>query len=182
MARPLTTAEVAALTGTDEGRIRKDIEHGFFGRTTPPRFGFPAVVYFRTVRLLGLDLKTKDRRALFKTIKRALSSERPDARVPLGEAAELKLGEISKDLSLKLEKFEAWKTRLVIDADILAGEPTFPKSRLAVRHVGAMVLRGATLSEIREDYPYLSEDDVELALLYTQSYPRLGRPREAPPG
>src|SRR5262245_22521395 len=132
----LTTAEVAALTGTDEGRIRKDVEHGILGKATPPRFSFPAVVYFRAVRLLGFDLKTKDRRALYKMIQRALSSDRPDARVSLGEAAELKLGEISQDLSMKLDRFEAWRKRLVTDPDILGGEPTFPKSRLTVRHVG----------------------------------------------
>src|SRR5215475_8242152 len=159
MARVLTTAEVAALTGTDEGRIRKDVEHGILGRATPPRFTFPAVVYFRTVRLLGLDLKAKDRRALYKTIKRALSSEQPDARVPLGEAAELKLGEISHELSNKLDRFDSWKKRLVTDPNILGGETTFPKSRLAVRHVGTMLLRGASATEVREDYPYLSDED-----------------------
>jgi uncharacterized protein (DUF433 family) len=76
-------------------------------------------------------------------------------------------------------RFDAWKARLVRSPDILGGEPVFPGSRLAVRHVGGMVLRGAPLEEIREDYPYLSDEDVAFARLYTEAYPRVGRPHEA---
>jgi uncharacterized protein (DUF433 family) len=34
------------------------------------------------------------------------------------------------------------------------------------------------LAEIREDYPYLKEQDIEFAKLYAQAYPKRGRPRE----
>ena len=54
--------------------------------------------------------------------------------------------------------------------------------RLAVRQIGEMARRGATVAEILEDYPYLIELDVELAKRFVTAYPRLGRPRsrEAP--
>jgi uncharacterized protein (DUF433 family) len=60
-----------------------------------------------------------------------------------------------------------------------AGEPVFPKSRLAVRQVGTMLLRGAAPADIREDYSYLTEQDIEFAKLFALAYPRVGRPREA---
>ena len=61
--------------------------------------------------------------------------------------------------------------------DILGGEPVFVGSRLAVRHVGGMLAQGTDLSEVQEDYPYLTERDIEFARLYVAAYPRMGRPR-----
>jgi uncharacterized protein (DUF433 family) len=60
---------------------------------------------------------------------------------------------------------------------ILGGEPVFPGSRLAVRHVGEMLGRGGEPREIWEDYPYLTEEDLAFARLYTLAYPKMGRPR-----
>src|SRR5262249_45683910 len=74
-------------------------------------------------------------------------------------------------------RFEAWKAKLVCSPDILGGEPVFPGSRLAVRHVGGMLLRGASLKEIHEDYPYLSGEDIAFAKLYMEASSRVGRPR-----
>jgi uncharacterized protein (DUF433 family) len=34
-----------------------------------------------------------------------------------------------------------------------------------------------TTEEIREDYPHLSDEDIEFAKLYTAAYPKVGRPR-----
>lgn len=75
-----------------------------------------------------------------------------------------------------LERFMAWKNKIVINPKILGGEPVFPKSRLSVRQIGALVMNDG-LDEIREDYPYLSEQHIEFARLYTLAYPKRGRPR-----
>ena len=64
------------------------------------------------------------------------------------------------------------------DPEILGGEPVFAKSRLAVRQIGAMLLRGASIDDVRDDYPYLTDEDIEFAKLYAEAYPRVGRPRE----
>ncbi|MCK6576113.1 DUF433 domain-containing protein [Myxococcota bacterium] len=53
----------------------------------------------------------------------------------------------------------------------------FPGSRLAVRHIGEMLARGADPAEVREDYPELTERDIEFARLFAVAYPRIGRPR-----
>ena len=55
---------------------------------------------------------------------------------------------------------------------ILGAEPTFPKSRLAVRNVGGQVLKGVPAAELREEYPYLNEEDLEFAKVFTLAYPR----------
>lgn len=72
-----------------------------------------------------------------------------------------------------VKRFETWKAKLIEDDNILGGEPVFPKSRLAVRQVGEMLLRGADPDEIKEAYPYLEDQDIEFAPLYTQAYPRV---------
>ena len=79
--------------------------------------------------------------------------------------------------SARIERFARWKKRLVIRDNILGGEPVFPNSRLAVRQVGEMALRGASVREILEDYPYLGEQDIEFAKQFVTAYPRVGRPR-----
>ena len=60
----------------------------------------------------------------------------------------------------------------------MGGETVFPGSRLTVRHIGAMLERGESPEIIREDYPYLSEEDLKFAHLYVKAYPNLGRPKK----
>ena len=62
------------------------------------------------------------------------------------------------------DAFERWRAKLVVDDRVLGGEPVFPKSRLAVRHIGGMLLRGASRDEVREDYPYLDAIDLDFAV------------------
>lgn len=173
--RALTASEVAALTGLDERRVRKDLEQGIFGVAKSPRFSFAALVYFRAMMLLGLRLPTEDRKRLYRLITDALDAERPS--VDIGPVAALNVGAVRKDVADKLDRFTVWKRKLVVDDAILAGEPVFPGSRLAVRHIGAMLLRGAVRGELCEDYPYLTDDDLEFAPLFAIAYPRVGRPR-----
>ena len=175
----LTAAEVAALVGLDEGRVRKEVEHGFLARTSPPRFSFADLVYFDAVAMLDVDLGVADRKKLHKLIASALAADRAPSRIEMGPVFEVRLDRVTKDAEGKLGRFESWKTRLVSDEAILGGEPVFPKSRLAVRQVGGMLLSGARREDVLEDYPYLTEQDLEFAPIFTKAYPRMGRPRES---
>ncbi|MBS2024229.1 MAG: DUF433 domain-containing protein [Deltaproteobacteria bacterium] len=176
---PLTAAEVAALAGIDEGRVRKEVEHGFLGHTSPPRFTFVDLVYFETVSLLNVQFGVGDREKLYVLISDALTSGGRPSRVALSPVLELRLDRVTKDATGRLERFVNWKKTLSSSAAILGGEPVFPKSRLAVRHIGGMLLRGAPVEEVREDYPYLGDEDLEFAPIFAKAYPRMGRPRES---
>lgn len=133
MIQALSTAEVVALTGLEERRVRKDVEYGVVDTTSPPRFELPDVVYFRALVELGLELDVEGRRLLHERIARALRAKPLPRRVPLSSVLELKLKEIVEVVTKTLARFEAWKGKLVQDDAILGGEPVFPKSRLAVR-------------------------------------------------
>jgi uncharacterized protein (DUF433 family) len=86
--------------------------------------------------------------------------------------ATLSAAEIAVLLGDRLELFEAWRARLVTDDRILGGEPVFPKRRLAVRNIGGQVLKGVQAAELREEYPYLKDNDLEFAKVYTLAYPK----------
>jgi len=175
----LTAAEVAALLGLDEGRVRNEVEHGFLGRTSPPRFNFADLVYFDAVSLLEVELGVEDRRKLHKLIAYGLASKQAPSRVEMDPVFEVRLKRVAKDAEEKLARFDSWKKKLVSDEAILGGEPVFPKSRLAVRHVGGMLLRGARHEDVLKDYPYLTEQDLAFAVIFAKAYPRMGRPRES---
>jgi uncharacterized protein (DUF433 family) len=101
--------------------------------------------------------------------------------VTLGRGFQLDVRQLKRDFRTKLDQFNAWKKRLVSDPRILGGEIVFPRSRLSVRHIGEMIRRGVSRSEILEDYPYLTDEDLYFARLYAIAYPRLGRPRDQAP-
>jgi uncharacterized protein (DUF433 family) len=171
----LSATEVAALAGIDEGKVRKEVEYGLF---SGPEFTSGDLVYFWTLARLELVLAVEDRRKLHELIVTAMAAPRPPARVAFGPVLEIRLGPLAEDADEKLSRFDTWKKKLVTDENVLGGEPVFPKSRLAVRQIGGMLLRGASPEEIREDYPYLKAEDLEFAPVFARAYPRMGRPRE----
>jgi len=177
----LSTAEVAAFTGLEERRVRKDLEYGIFGASAPPRFEMPAVIYFRALAELGFDLKVEDRKKLYLRIRQALEAETESPNLALSSVIFLRFGDLVSSMKGKLRRFEMWKKRrLTEDERILGGEPVFAETRLAVRRVGGLLLNGASAQEIKDDYPYLEDSDIEFARLYALAYPRVGRPRETP--
>jgi uncharacterized protein (DUF433 family) len=179
-AQTFTATEVAALVDIDEGRVRKEVEYGLFGTASPPRFTLADAVYLRALGLLGVQLGVDDRVKLHDLIGKAMASPKLPAKLDLGPVLEMKLGPMADDVRKRLARFETWKGELVVDESILGGEPVFPKSRIAVRKVGGMLLRGAAIAELREDYPYLKDEDIEFAPVFAKAYPRMGRPRERP--
>ncbi len=179
MAHALTVNEAVALVGVEEKTVRKEVEYGLFGSESPPRFKLPALVYLRVIRELGFQSTVEERKKIYALIRNALAHGMTPRNVELSPVLELKLGRVTEEVRSVLERFEAWKANIVIDPEIMGGEPVFAKSRLTVRHIGAMMLRGRRDAEreIREDYPYLKSEDIEFAKLYTMAYPKVGRPR-----
>ena len=172
-----TPMAVAALLDMPERQVRKEAEHGILPAVTPPRFDFAALVYLRVLGMLGLDLGVDGRRHLHRLLAQAAQQDPVPETVEWLPVLTLKVGPVVREVSARVEAFEHWTEKLVTSPDILGGEPVFPSSRLAVRHIGALVEKGETAEAIREDYPYLSEEDIHFAHVYGRAYPKLGRPR-----
>lgn len=172
----LTTTEAAAFTGLDERVVRKDVEQGVLEPGSPPRFAEVALVYFRACASFAFHLDVQDRKRLYAVI--ADAQKRQLARLDLGSGWSLDVSTLSADLHARIARFEEWRRALVTRDEILGGEPVFPGTRLAVRHVGEMLVRGADPDEVREDHSSLTEQDLEFARLFVAAYPRVEKPRD----
>jgi len=56
--------------------------------------------------------------------------------------------------------------RIVTDPKIMLGKPVIKGTRLPVEIVVEKIAYGATIDDLRKDYPFLREDDIRAALLY----------------
>ncbi len=67
--------------------------------------------------------------------------------------------------------------RIVSSSSIMAGRPCVRGTRVTVQSIVDLVDDGMTTDEIVTDYPYLSREDVEAALVYAGRLTRadLGR-------
>ena len=176
-AASFTPSEAAALLDLPERQIRKEFEHGLVKTGARPRLQLAGLVYLHAVHLMEFDLGVGDRRKVLKAVRGALASRTKTGDVPLTSVLTLRLGPVVRDVESKVKAFTSWKKKLVSSPEILGGEPVFPGSRLAVRHIGAMVDRGEPLDLILEDYPYLKARDLTFARTFARAYPRAGRPR-----
>jgi uncharacterized protein (DUF433 family) len=71
------------------------------------------------------------------------------------------------------DRFETWKAKLINNPNILGGETVFPVSRLSVQRIGRSLERGETLEVLREDYPYLTDEDFDFARIFVKKNQKL---------
>jgi len=60
--------------------------------------------------------------------------------------------------------------RIVVDPAVLNGQPTIRGTRLTVRRVWAILATFPTRDELFENYPRLSEEDLQQALEYAATF------------
>ena len=63
-------------------------------------------------------------------------------------------------------KGESLLRRIEISPKILLGKPVIRGTRLPVDIVVEKMAYGATIEDLKKDYPFLQEDDIRAALLY----------------
>jgi uncharacterized protein (DUF433 family) len=56
--------------------------------------------------------------------------------------------------------------RVVINPKVMLGKPVIKGTRLPVEIIVEKVAYGATIDDLRKDYPFLKGDDIRAALLY----------------
>jgi uncharacterized protein (DUF433 family) len=89
----------------------------------------------------------------------------------------LKLDEVCANVSPRVNLYADGLHRIEEKKNVLGGEAVFKNTRLSVTHIGKMRLKGEPIENILENYPYLSRNDVEFAVLYYRAHPPAGRPR-----
>lgn len=172
-----TPTEAAAFVQVPAKRVYKELEYLVItSNANPPRLTFAALVYLKALREVDFTFSVDFRILLYSRLVDALAHK--STQLEIARYFVLQLDAISSELSQLVTRFNQWKDSLVSNPDIMAGETVFPSSRLTVRHIGAMLDRGESKEVIREDYPYLSDEDMEFALLYVRAYPVVGRPKQ----
>lgn len=61
---------------------------------------------------------------------------------------------------------EAWRNRISVDPDILAGKPVIKGTRLAVEFIMELLANGWTPAKILKNYPQLKQQDITAVLKY----------------
>ncbi|MGJ4883813.1 DUF433 domain-containing protein [Bradyrhizobium sp. HKCCYLRH3097] len=97
--------------------------------------------------------------------------------VDIDKFVSIEFGKACKEVKPRVNLYVEGLERVEESPNILGGAAVFKGSRLSVLHIGKMADRGVNTAEILEDYPALTEGDVEFAKLYYRAHPTVGRPR-----
>jgi uncharacterized protein (DUF433 family) len=68
--------------------------------------------------------------------------------------------------------------RIASDPEILNGEPVFKGTRIPLEHIAGLFRKRVNKTEVREDYPALSDLDLAFASIHARMSPPPGRPRK----
>lgn len=187
-AEALTIKEAAVLANVTEKVIRHELSSKVVGSRRrgskhvelDPR----TVLYLSLVSSLRVELTKEDRKDLFELIthrrteqghwKRLGSRLILEGRVPVV----LSLSALDRAVDERLKLFVRGKKRVVSRPDVLGGEPVFEGTRVSVRHVGELARKGVSLDILLEDFPRISEPDIEFARIYVALGRPPGRPRK----
>jgi uncharacterized protein (DUF433 family) len=59
-----------------------------------------------------------------------------------------------------------WKERITVDPEVLAGKPIIKGTRISVEFVLELLARGATVTDILEEYDHITAEDIQACLAY----------------
>ncbi|HWK88636.1 MAG TPA: DUF433 domain-containing protein [Longimicrobium sp.] len=104
---------------------------------------------------------------------------------PLAELPrQLRMGSLVLDLEFaigevenRLRELERMRERVEVNSEVHGGAPVFRGTRTRVHAIARKLELGSTVQELREDFPHLGEEDLDLAARYARLYPLRGRPR-----
>ncbi|HEY6431497.1 MAG TPA: DUF433 domain-containing protein [Acetobacteraceae bacterium] len=182
--RPLfTPTEAAVLTRLSVKSVNNAIDRKTVPATIGRRAGHATrLLDLRALMSLALERQLADRIVpeLRREVFEALIDTRRNTVSLEGGLLRVDLREPRRELAASLRRLRRARQVVVSDPDILSGEPVFRGSRVPVHAIAAQLAQGATEADVREAYPRLTAEMVQLAPLYAAAYPLRGRPRTQP--
>lgn len=182
----LSPREAAFATGLSEKTINQAIDREEV-QPLPRRrqgdrerlLGLPDLVYLRLRNEVGRLLSPEGRRKLRQQLGQTIGERHRPAVVTLG-VVDVKVGPEVEIVERQLAQIEQVRSFVITDPEIRAGEPVVAGTRIPVHMLADLAAQGASREELLEDYPALTPEALDAALLYARMYPRRGRPRRAP--
>jgi len=123
-------------------------------------------------------LSAGTRREIAESIQRSPKTEKLP--VANGTALLIEIGTARRAVESQLKQLARMEKMVVSDPEIMRGTPVFKGSRIPVDLVADMLAQGATVDEILDGYPTLSNEKIAIAPLYMRAFPRRGRPSRRP--
>jgi uncharacterized protein (DUF433 family) len=177
--------EAVFVTGLSEKTINQAIDRKEVA-TLPARrgedperlLGFSDLVYLRLRDSVGRLLSPEGKRMLRQQLAELRGQSESDV-LSLG-MVELRVGGEMEAVEDGLAQIDRVRSLVTVDPEVRAGEPILRGTRIPVSMLADLDRQGATREELLEDYPSLTAESLDAALVYARLYPRRGRPRRAP--
>lgn len=146
----------------------------------PPRsLGYPELVYLRMRREVGETLSASARQRLYAELRQYLPENPRLENVEIGPVS-IRLTDAVRAVRDRLAQIRRARRFVSIRPDVRAGEPVVRGTRVPVHVLADLAAQGAPRAELLEDYPAVTPEALDAALLYARLHPRRG-PRRTPP-
>jgi uncharacterized protein (DUF433 family) len=184
--------EAAAIAGIPESTIRTAIEKRSIappsfrvGKSIRYEFDLNELLFIKLLTEFPFSLPKEDKDSLRQLLgKTAGSAGRwqmrgPDLLIKKGElSVSVHYRPLRKQLARNVSLYRKGIKRVVSSPETLGGEPVFEGTRIPVEHIADLFRKGISETEIREDYPSLSDLDLAFASMHARMGPPPGRPRK----
>lgn len=188
--RTFTPSEAAVVSGVPVKTVHREIDEGPLKpkrRRPGSKRALREQDLFYLAAAKGLDtrlvqLTSEGKEKLHDAIVVYWRSKKPAKKeLPVfGGRLLLDLNLVLEEVRSRLERLERSRRMVAEDSEIRSGEPCIRGTRVGVYELASMLEKGASEEEILEGYPSLKREQLELAKIFAQAYPRKGRPPRHP--
>ena len=176
----LSANEAACVTGVPLRQVHRIIDAGLLDDAAPG--GKRARAVHRD-GLVGLKLAHETTDTLTRDGRRRLVRyllDHPEAGTARTRDVSVDLRSMRSAVREGLARLARARAAVSCDDAVQSGTPCIEGTRIPAHDIADMLANGDGADAIREAFPQLTEDRIELAALYARAYPRRGRPRRAP--
>jgi uncharacterized protein (DUF433 family) len=185
MMREYTPREAAVLAGTTIGAVQKAITSRAVEarRDKGRRLLSIDGIYAIAVAASAPSTLRVSYRAIKPVVRTLLGSVPRPGRIPLDSAGAwlLDARRLDKDIRARIRLYDRAREGLIErNPEILGGTPVIRGTRLNVYAIAGRLEHGETVDELRAEYPYVTREEIQAALLYARANPLRGRPGGRP--
>jgi uncharacterized protein (DUF433 family) len=177
----LSANEAASVTGVPLKHVHRIIDSGLLDGAVEKRAGIRLI---RGGGVIGLKLAHETAHLLTPEVRRRVVRrllEVPGANTVFEDAIAIDMRPMNAAVRKGLDALSKAKKMVATDKAVLGGTPCFRDTRIPVHDIAEMIANGDSKEAVLEAYPQLKAEQIDLAVLYAQAYPRRGRPRRKPP-
>ena len=169
--------EAACITGVPLKQVHRIIDAGLLESAATEGRRARAV---HGGGLVGLKLAHETAGVLTRDGRRCLLRcllDHPDANTARARGVSVDLRPMRNQVRQGLSRLARARAAISCDDAVLSGTPCIKGTRIPAHDIAEMRANEDSVQAVREAFPQLSEDRIELAVLYARAYPRRGRPK-----